>query len=161
MRVIVAIDGSEKSSDLIEKVARRPWPIDTEIKILTVVQPLVRGELQSPGWAEVAAGALRKRSSMASAECAKQWHYLQQCLPQAITHFEVREGEPREEIVKAASEWNANLIILAAPGRASKGGPLIGSVSSGVMRYAGCSVELIRTPARVARTETSAGVRTA
>ena len=161
MRVIVAIDGSEKSSDLIEKVARRRWTIDTEIKILTVVQPLVRGELQSPSWAEVAASALRKRSSLASADCAKHWHYLQQCLPQAITHFEVRQGDPREEIVKVASEWNASLIILAAPLRASKSGPLLGSVSSGVMRYAGCSVELIRTSKTAARIETSAGARTA
>jgi nucleotide-binding universal stress UspA family protein len=146
MRVIIAIDGSEKSSQLIEKVAQRRWPIDTEIKILSVVEPIVRGELQSPNWAGIAADALRKRSALANCECAKQWHYLQQALPHTITHFDVRQGEAREEIVRAAAEWNADLIILAAPSRHSKDEPLLGSVSGGVMRYAGCSVELIRTP---------------
>lgn len=48
------------------------------------------------------------------------------------------------EIVKAAKEWPADLIVIGSHGRAGVQRALLGSVAEGVMRHAPCPVLVIR-----------------
>jgi nucleotide-binding universal stress UspA family protein len=59
-----------------------------------------------------------------------------------------REGRPEQEIIKCASEWNADLIVLC-PRSPASGGPALGPKSVGhvarfVLDHAPCPVLLVR-----------------
>src|SRR5208282_5412543 len=60
----------------------------------------------------------------------------------------VEHGEPKSQIIEAASEWHADLIVVGSHGRKGLGHFLLGSVSDAVVRHAGCSVEIVRIPAK-------------
>lgn len=53
-------------------------------------------------------------------------------------------GMPADEIVKAAGEWPADLIVIGSHGRGGVQRALLGSVAEGVMRRASCPVLVIR-----------------
>jgi hypothetical protein len=40
MNVILAIDDSEYSAEAVREVAARPWPSDTLVRVLSVVEPI-------------------------------------------------------------------------------------------------------------------------
>lgn len=56
----------------------------------------------------------------------------------------IPEGPPHSEIVKAASRWQADLIVIGSHGRRGIRRALIGSVAEAVVRQAPCPVLVIR-----------------
>ncbi|MCW5961272.1 MAG: universal stress protein [Pyrinomonadaceae bacterium] len=60
---------------------------------------------------------------------------------------EVRNGSPGREIVEAAVDWNADVIVVGSHGRGFWGRMMVGSVSDAVMHHAPCSVLIVRRPA--------------
>jgi nucleotide-binding universal stress UspA family protein len=54
------------------------------------------------------------------------------------------EGEPAEQIVKAAESWKADLVVIGSHGRGALGRMLLGSVAEAVMRRAPCPVLVVR-----------------
>lgn len=58
----------------------------------------------------------------------------------------VRQGIPADELIHAAEEGNASLIVVAAQGHTVIDRILIGSVSERVLRHSACSVLIVRTP---------------
>ncbi len=57
---------------------------------------------------------------------------------------EVRTGDPWEEIISAATKWNADLIIIPTHGRSGLKHILMGSVAEKVIRNAPCPVLVLR-----------------
>jgi nucleotide-binding universal stress UspA family protein len=53
-------------------------------------------------------------------------------------------GNPAAEIVKAAKEWPANLIVIGSHGRGGIQRAVLGSVAEAVMRHAPCPVMVIK-----------------
>jgi nucleotide-binding universal stress UspA family protein len=64
-------------------------------------------------------------------------------LPPAALEF-VLSGSPADEIVKAAKEWAADLIVIGSHGRGGIQRALLGSVAERVMRNAVCPVLIVR-----------------
>ena len=56
----------------------------------------------------------------------------------------LREGAPVEQIVKAAQEGQADLIVIGTHGRTGLPHVLLGSVAERVVRYAPCAVLTVR-----------------
>jgi nucleotide-binding universal stress UspA family protein len=56
-------------------------------------------------------------------------------------------GSPGSEIVKAAQEWHADVIVIGSHGRRGVTRALVGSVAEGVMRHAPCPVMVVRAAA--------------
>jgi nucleotide-binding universal stress UspA family protein len=56
----------------------------------------------------------------------------------------IREGDPRTEIVDAADEWKADLIVIGSHGRTGLKRLMLGSIAAAVVAHAHCSVEVIR-----------------
>ena len=54
------------------------------------------------------------------------------------------QGQPGPEIVKAAKEWGADLIVIGSHGRRGITRALVGSVAEAVMRHAPCPVVVVR-----------------
>jgi nucleotide-binding universal stress UspA family protein len=57
----------------------------------------------------------------------------------------IQVGKPATEIVKAAQEWPADLIVIGSHGRGGVQRLLLGSVADGVMRHAKCPVLVVRS----------------
>jgi nucleotide-binding universal stress UspA family protein len=142
MKVIVALDQTEFADQIIEAVTKRHWPIDTQFKLLTVVEPL-QWHSTCLEWNALAEKALESRKHHAHDILIEAKRKLNTAISQWNVHFEIRNGSPREEIIKAAVEWMPDKIILGAHGH-SPNRLIAGSVSRSVAQHAGCSVELIR-----------------
>ncbi len=66
-------------------------------------------------------------------------------LPAAIHALQfIPQGPPGSEIVKAAREWEADLIVIGSHGRHGITRALVGSVAEAVMRDAPCPVLVVR-----------------
>jgi nucleotide-binding universal stress UspA family protein len=59
---------------------------------------------------------------------------------------DLREGNPKEEIIEYARSWKADLVVVGSHGRRGPKRLLLGSVSEAVATHAPCSVEVIRVP---------------
>ena len=145
MRILVAIDGSAHSDAAITEVARRPWPPDTEILVLTVVHaaaPL----LLDPSLAFAAAYVeqlqdLRKRAPALVADACQQ---LRHTAPDLTVLTTIEEGIPKDVIVETARSWNADVIVVGSHGHGRIRSVLLGSVAIGVLTEAHCSVLVAR-----------------
>jgi universal stress protein A len=63
------------------------------------------------------------------------------------------EGDPAAEILKAASEYKCDLIVIGTHGRTGLGRMLMGSVAENVVRKATCPVLTLKTPPRTPQCE--------
>jgi nucleotide-binding universal stress UspA family protein len=144
MKVLVAIDGSRFSQAALDSVASRPWPPDTEIRVLHVVEPpsLLMGREMAAYDPEFEAvwKALRENAKDIVEKAAAQLRAAKMNVSTALV-----EGDPKSQILDLAKEWKADMIILGSHGRTGLNRFLMGSVSQGVVSHAHCSVEVIRT----------------
>jgi nucleotide-binding universal stress UspA family protein len=144
MKVLIAIDDSPYSTEVINEVVRRRWPLDCEFKILRVIEPITWSEISKTKWAEVAENAHIRRYEDAQRHCVQARVQMEHHVPDCTVHFEIRDGNARAEILDAAAEWNADKIIVGAHGHYVCPRFILGSVSRAVAAHAPCSVEIIR-----------------
>jgi nucleotide-binding universal stress UspA family protein len=144
MKLLIAIDGSDFSKAALQSVVSRPWPPDTEVKVLHVVEPpsLLMGR-EMGGYDpefEMVWKALRETAKALVAKAAEQ-------LPAAKfkVSTELVEGDPKSQIIDIADQWRADMIVLGSHGRRGLDRFLMGSVSQAVVRHAHCSVEIVRS----------------
>lgn len=64
-------------------------------------------------------------------------------LPTSAPEF-VQTGVPATEIVKAAKDWPADLIVIGSHGRSGLERAIVGSIAEAVMRHAPCPVLVVR-----------------
>ncbi len=143
MRILLAIDDSPHSRAAIESMRQRPWPQESVVRILSVVQPIppfatelwYAPGVDTTGW-EV------EMEQRATALVTRVAATLQ---PSGLATEEVvRTGDPRMTIVNEATEWRADLIILGSHGYTGIQRLLLGSVAQYVVSHADCSVEVVR-----------------
>jgi nucleotide-binding universal stress UspA family protein len=139
MRVLLATDGSEHSEEAIRAVAERPWPNHTEVKVMSMVNP-VAYSLEELGLYK---GGQTERAHRAINEAAR-------VLTGAGLRVsaEVVAGRPARRIVRAAREMSADLIVVGTEDRGGLNRLLRGSVSEDVARDAHCSVSIVRRGSR-------------
>jgi nucleotide-binding universal stress UspA family protein len=64
----------------------------------------------------------------------------------------IRSGSPAAEIIKAAKQYDAGLVVVAAGGRGITDVVLIGSTAQRVQHYAPCPVLVVRPAPRAKKT---------
>jgi nucleotide-binding universal stress UspA family protein len=147
MRILVPIDESKFSEAAVGSVAARPWPPDTEIRVLHVVEPpsLLLGRemtVHDPEF-EAVWKALREQAKDLVAKATERLRRSGVTVTPGLV-----EGDPKSKIIDVASDWRADLIVLGSHGRKGLDRFLMGSVSEAVLRHAHCSVEVVRIPTR-------------
>jgi nucleotide-binding universal stress UspA family protein len=145
MKILVALDDSPYSQQVIKAIARRKFLLEAQVKLLTVIEPLSESDAQD----EVLSLINQKRSEAAKHLLEASRKKLTAVVPDANVCFEIRQGRAQEEILSSASQWGANLILVGAHGHGicptHHGLDRVGTVSRGVAQRASCSVEVIRT----------------
>lgn len=144
-RVLVAIDNSDHSRKALDWVAKLPWPTSTEIKLIGVLNPLANGH--ADGFSALYKSKSADKTLRAIEDTKKFLDHSAGRLNQSIrnrTTTQVLEGAPGEQILKEASEWNAQLIVMGCRGHGGLTKLWLGSVSQEVVLQAPCPVEVIR-----------------
>lgn len=147
MKIIIAVDDSPSSSELVRTITSRKWPQDVNFKILTVLEPscVSYADLSISEYAQTAAEIYAKRKAAARHHCEAIRHKLEEAIATASVHYEVREGAPWAEIVTAAVEWSADKIMIGVHSKDVCPHNMLGSVSRAVVNHSPCSVEVVST----------------
>lgn len=141
LRVLFATDGSSNAEDARAWLAAFPLPADTTLRVVTVA-PVAPAAFEALGLGNVEL-ALRDEA-LAVAEAARA-----ALAPHArVVETDVRQGDAREELVRAAQDWPADLVVLGARGLGAVAGLLLGSVSLSIARHAPCPVLVVPHGAR-------------
>ncbi len=147
MKILIATDGSEYSQAALESVAERPWPADTSIVVLHVVQTLAPQYIGfNYGYAEALATvdeAGRKEGRKILDDAVD---FLKERLPDCQITNVMLDGYILVGILDAAEKFETDLIIVGSHGRTGLVKFFMGSVAEAVLNRAPCSVEVVRKP---------------
>jgi nucleotide-binding universal stress UspA family protein len=153
MKILLATDGSDYSKAAVNSVAERPWPVGSEVKIVSATEiPNVPASeawvLPGSYYAELD-GAAKARAQAAVTEAAERIKAGK--TPGLEITTEVKNGHAKEVILDEAERWDADLIVLGSHGYSAWQRFLLGSVSHAVATHAHCSVEIVRQKTRAGK----------
>jgi nucleotide-binding universal stress UspA family protein len=146
MKILLGVDGSPHSMAAAQSLARRPWPENTEVRIISVIDPGVPA-MDHWYWSGEVATQLREsglRLGKTAVEAAQKVVAGTGLRTDANV---LSGGAAKWRIVDDAKEWGADLVVLGSHGRRGVKRLLLGSVSESVALHAACSVEVIRDAA--------------
>lgn len=147
-RALVPLDGSSVAETIIPFILDITGPLDMEVVLLRVVEPIPPMVLEGSRHIEV---------EDVEARHADAEEYLAAIAVELRSkgvkvESRVRRGNPADQIVAAARETGADLIAMSTHGRGGLGRLLFGSVAQAVLRHVDLPVFLMRaTEAQVAR----------
>jgi nucleotide-binding universal stress UspA family protein len=143
MKVLLAVDSSEYSGEAVSEVAKRPWPANTVVRVLSVVEPITPPAVElwydAGGSLDRVKQDLKKRAEELTLTAAETLRGEGLTIETAV-----RDGDPRAVIVDEAENWAADLIVLGSHGYTGIKRLLLGSVASAVVSQAPCSVEVVK-----------------
>jgi len=142
MKVLLAIDGSLSSEATLQALLAMARPQETDVRILHVVE-LWPIHIHSSEWDRELSVARRAMWTRAEEIVARAARTLEDAGFNVTTA--VKEGDPKTDLIDAASEWHADLIMVGSHGRTGLDRLLMGSVSEAVARHAPCSVQIVRS----------------
>jgi nucleotide-binding universal stress UspA family protein len=146
MKILLATDGSEYSEAAVDEIANRPFPPNTEVLLLSVLEvpafplgfPFGGVDFFDEQMQKNVGGAVEKAAKKLSA--GKEGRKLK-----VLTR--VLCGSPKRVILEQAEALGADLIVVGSHGLGAWDRLLLGSVSLAVATHAKCSVEIVRVPA--------------
>lgn len=150
--VLVAMDGSESSFGAVRFLLSLRMPRQTKVRLLSVVEPLrypttapqaLRGQL---------ARMVKELESERRSELEKAIGQAALELDDTITRVthSTPTGDPATEIVAAAADHDADLVVVGARGRGGMARLLLGSASEKVLQHAARPVLIVRERSRAA-----------
>lgn len=157
MRVLIGYDGSESSDVIFDDLKFAGLPGECEAMIVTVADlpagsppPVKKIAAQSfaaaPGAAVVLERAEIQSEPVKQAEeiADEVRDRLSLLFPEWNIEKRVITGTPAEELITAADDWNADLIVIGSRGRSGANRLLLGSVSQKVVDNSRRSVRVAR-----------------
>lgn len=134
-RILVPVDGSPLAKKAFEEACQIAKRNHGQLLLLTVI------DLTS----------FRGTASASSLEITKE---LQNNAQQLIDELEqntdlplgaqISAGNPKQEIIKAAEDFDSDLIVMGATGLSKLGQWMLGSTTGYVVNYASCNVMVIK-----------------
>ena len=146
MRILLAVDGSPCSETAVDEVASRPWPSNSELRIVSAFQiPLsptpVVWAIQPEYYDEMERAVRVQTQKVVDAASAR----LKKALGQSLNVTgQVLQGSPQSAILEEAERWKADLIVVGSHGYGTWHRLVLGSVSQAIVLHAKCSVEVVR-----------------
>ncbi len=149
MKVLIATDGSECSMLAVKAAAMRPWPVGTQMRVVSVI-PVVMAiggfhplpPIYLPG--DVLEMLQTEARTRAEEALSRAHEILSRAGIHPVHPGFLPIGDAREVILDEAAEWGADLIVLGSHGYRGLNRLMLGSVSDAVATHAPCSVEVVR-----------------
>ena len=144
MKVLVGVDESTFSGDVLKAIVRQFRAEDTEIRVLHVLQPIAFEAPPQMGMGYIPElDDLKQPALELVARAAKELSTAGFKVDTAVTI-----GDVRATIIDSAADWHADLIVVGSHGQRGLARFLIGSVAEFVARHAACSVQIVRSAPR-------------
>lgn len=150
-RLLIGYDGSPHAEAAVAEVARRTWPKGTRVHILAAASLNFKlGDI----------GKAVKKTLRWNGSDDGPWPWMERALDNAAAGLQkrgfivtpmIRVEDPRKALLEEAQEMGADCIFVGSRGLSAAKRFLIGSVSSGVVSHAPCTVEVIHAPAQPAQ----------
>ena len=144
MHVIVATDGSQQSLAAAKHLKSFADPTK------------VTDDLRGRGDPAARLGRVRRRPVRGHGPAAGSFRDAAESAVDTIAavfdgwgpkvHKRIRSGSAANEIIKAAKQYDAGLVVVAAGGRGLSDSVLVGSTAQRVQHYAPCPVLVVRPP---------------
>jgi len=144
-RILIAVDFGLYGRAQVEVLRQLSPESVSKITVLHVVEPLA-WELQVgyPPSNEIVDSYIQEGMEAARKLVSDMVTALSEQFKEEQIEVEIRTGGPVEEILKAAEEWQADMIVVGSHGRRGFARLLLGSVSGAVSAHARCSVLIAR-----------------
>ena len=136
MKLLAAIDSSPFSQQVLDEIARRPWPAETTVCILHVID-----------WAQLPSSASLSQMLKQSASLLVESAAKRLCKVGLHTTTKIMEGHPRIAVPDYAKKCRADFVLVGSHGASGFVRFLLGSVAQAALRRSPCSVEIVRGPA--------------
>ena len=146
MRILLAVDGCPCSDAAVNEVASRPWPPNSELRIVSAFQiplgPTPEAWAIQPEYFDEMERAAREQAQ-------KMVDVVSTRLKKTLGHSlnvtgQILQGSPQSAILEEAERWKADLIVVGSHGYGTWHRLVLGSVSQAVVLHAKCSVEVVR-----------------
>ncbi len=143
-RIILAADNSDYSQAALNWLKRFKWNADASFKIITVIPHLFESfeDEHTTSMTSILDQQQRLREA-AERQLESMARSLESHCGSEVS-IEITEGDPREEVLRSASAWNADLIVMGSHGRTGLTKLLLGSVSQAVALHSDCAVAIVR-----------------
>jgi len=147
MKIMIASDGSEFSENAVRVAASRPWPPNSEFRIVSVAE-LPAMWFAKPYPAFLDSKAMENLRAQAMQRAEKAVAAAERILADAGFAESATEAVPYasapEVILSQAEEWSADLIVAGSHGHRGVRHLLLGSTAEQLALHATCSVEIVR-----------------
>jgi len=148
-RLIVGVDGSSSAQRAVATLST--WPIFAGLpaRVVAVAQPpagwaVSIGAALYPAWVELRDSTVDARRGQLEQVAERACEVLATVGLQATS--ELREGDPAEELLHAANEDGADLIVVGSRGLSALTRLALGSVARKVLLHTRASVLVVREP---------------
>jgi nucleotide-binding universal stress UspA family protein len=140
MHVIVATDGSRQSLAAAKHLKSFADPAKiTDVSVIAVIRPLASVAFADDVSERGFDGSFRDAAQNAVDAIAAVFDGWG-----PNVHKRIRSGSAANEIIKAAKQYDAGLVVVAAGGRGLSDNVLVGSTAQRVQHYAPCPVLVVR-----------------
>lgn len=141
MKILLALHPSIVSQALVRDIASRPWPPDSSFEVVSIIEP---SHLWTTSEAAHETARCAEKTVCNAVACLESGGYR----ATGITP----SGDPKRVILDRAKRLNADFIALGSNLHSALSKFVLGSVAATVLRYAPCSVNILRPgPANRAR----------
>ena len=146
IRIVIGVDGSSEAEHAVRAVGHRLWPCGTEVRIIAV------DDGTSPAsFAQVLPiAAMRRDEDQAWAAAAHrmvEWAENELSVIGLNVSVAIEKGDPQKVLIEQAQKWDADAIFVGGRRFMSAFERFwLGSVATGLVTKAHCSVEVARNP---------------
>jgi nucleotide-binding universal stress UspA family protein len=130
----------------VKEVAMKPWPVDSQVRIISVVEPPLLPTVETwvppDNYIEALEAAGEDQARTIVNRAADRVREAQGDRLQIST--EIVRGYPKHAIIEEADSWEADLILMGSHGYRGLTRLWLGSVSQAVASHANCSVGIVR-----------------
>lgn len=140
MKILMGIDDSKSSTNLVRALVTQFRTENAEILALHVLEPVE--PVAPPEMAQGYAPELEDQKKPALILLERIADELRRAGFSVQTSVEI--GDVRETLIETAVQWHADLILVGSHGKRGIRRFLLGSVAESVARHAKCSVEIVR-----------------
>jgi len=136
-RILIALDHSTIAAHALEVGAELAAALKGQAALVSVVDPAPGFQPDSGIPAAEWVATLKREGQLLLAAAALRageppaWQFL-------------REGKPADQILAAAREWEADVIVIGTHGRSGVSRLVLGSTAEAVVRHAPCPVLVVK-----------------
>lgn len=139
-KILIAVDGSPIAAHAAEVALELVRSLAGEAAFIHAIDPAL-GNAAETGMSSAELLAMAEQDGKQLLAEFRQRSSLQ---PPPLEFLPI--GKPGAEIVKAAKDWPADVIVIGSHGRGGLKRLLLGSVAEAVMRHSPCPVLVIPSP---------------